>query len=93
MRVIKIPSTSVLGPGPVNPESDRVKRFVEGLKTLAGRFDGRLNVEFEETTILVSIRSDAVFTGVSDFLRKRGIEPVEVDLLDEFFPPAADKAI
>ncbi len=91
MRRFKFSPPPTLGPGKVDPDNDRVKRFIGGLKNLAAKFEGRLNVEFEDSAILVSVKSDKVFAGVTEFLRSRGIEPVEVDILDEFFPTAAEK--
>jgi len=90
MHIIEIPQKSVFGAENIDPDNDRAAKFVVGLRNLANRLGGRLSKpEFTDRTLRVSTAKADVSTGIIEFLRKRGVEAKEVELLDEFFAEAS----
>ena len=90
MKIIDIPQKPVFGVESIDSKSDRARKFTNGLRDLASRCGGRLGkVEFKSQTIRILISNGKVHEGIIGYLRKRGIEAMEVELLDEFFAEAA----
>jgi hypothetical protein len=86
MFVFDVKQKQLFGSDGVESKSDRAKQFSTGLRNLAVRLGGRITkMQFTNRTIRVSTGKASVHEGLIKYLRDRKVDPVEVELLDEFF--------